>query len=92
VRGTAFPIFAKHSPAIDRELATAHFRIAVKHLMMDTAKREGISYIGPAKLKGMVETVALNFPVARGVPVDDVYNDRFLFKLFAIEKKFQRDR
>ena len=64
-----------------------HFRIAIKHLMTDTAKREGIGYIDPEKMKRTVEFVSQYFNIT-GVSADDVYTNRFTPKLFPKEAAF----
>ena len=84
----ALNIFLKHNPAVDREQARDHFRIAVRHLMTETAKREGIGYMDPAKMKQTVDTITQYFPDAKGVSLDDVYTNRFVPKLFPKEKPF----
>lgn len=84
----AIDILIKHNPAVDRELATAHFRIAVQHLMTEAAKKDGVGSIDPAKMKRTVDTIAQYFPTARGVAVEDVYTDRFVPKLFPKGKAF----
>ncbi len=84
----ALNIFIKHNPAVDKDQARGHFRIAVKHLMTDRTRRDGIGYMDPAKMKQTVETIARFFPDAREVKVDDVYTNRFLPKLFPKEKPF----
>lgn len=84
----ALAIFLKHNPAVDRDQARAHFRIAVRHLMTDTAKREGIGYMDAAKMKRTVDTITQYFPDAKGVTPDDLYTNRLLPKLLPKEKPF----
>ncbi len=84
----ALSIFIKHNPAVDKDQARGHFRIAVKHLMTDMTRRDGIGYMDPAKMKQTVETIVRYFPDAKEVPVDDVYTNRFLPKLFPKETAF----
>ena len=84
----ALSIFLKHNPAVDREQARDHFRIAVRHLMTETAKREGIGYMDPAKMKRTVDTITQYFPDAKGVTLDEVYTNRFVPKLLPKEKPF----
>ena len=83
----ALASFLKHNPAVDPDQARDHFRIAVKHLMTDTAKREGIGYIDPEKMKRTVEFVSQSFDV-KGVSADDVYTNQFTPKLFPKETPF----
>jgi NitT/TauT family transport system substrate-binding protein len=83
----ALAIFTKYNPAVDPNQAREHFRIAVRHLMTDTAKREGIGYIDPAKMKRTVETVSQYFNI-QGVAPEDVYTDAFTPKLFPKEAAF----
>jgi NitT/TauT family transport system substrate-binding protein len=80
----ALASFLKHNPAVDPDQAREHFRIAIKHLMTDTAKRDGMSTIDPEKMKRTVETVSQYFDV-KGVSADDVYTNRFTPKLFPKE-------
>lgn len=84
----AVSIFLKHNPAVDKEQALAHFRIAVRHLMTDTAKRVGVGYMDPAKMKRTLDTITQYFTETKGITVDDVYTNRFLPKLFPKEKPF----
>jgi NitT/TauT family transport system substrate-binding protein len=83
----AVAIFSKYNPAVDPNQAREHFRIAVRHLMTDTAKREGIGYIDPAKMKRTVDTVSQYFNIS-GVAPDDVYTNAFTPKLFPKEAAF----
>jgi len=83
----ALAIFLKHNPAVDPDQARDHFRIAIKHLMTDTAKREGIGYIDPEKMKRTVEFVSQYFDV-KGVSAEDIYTNRFTPKLFPKEAAF----
>jgi NitT/TauT family transport system substrate-binding protein len=83
----ALAIFLKHNPAVDPDQAREHFRIAIKHLMTDTAKHEGIGYIDAEKMKRTVDFVSQYFNV-QGTSVDDVYTNRFTPKLFPKETPF----
>jgi NitT/TauT family transport system substrate-binding protein len=83
----ALAMFLKHNPAVDPDQAREHFRIAIKHLMTNTAKREGIGYIDAEKMKRTVDFVSQYFNV-KGVSADDVYTNRFTPKLFPQETAF----
>ena len=83
----ALAIFLKHNAAVDPDQAKGHFRLAIKHLMTDTAKREGIGYIDPEKMKRTVEFVSQYFNVT-GISAADVYTNRFTPKLFPKEAAF----
>ena len=83
----ALAIFLRHNPAVDPDQAREHFRIAIKHLMTDTAKRGGIGYIDAEKMKRTVDFVSQYFNI-QGVSVDDVYTNRFTPKLFPKETPF----
>jgi hypothetical protein len=83
----ALASFLKHNPAVDPDQAREHFRIAIRHLMTDTAKREGMGTIDPEKMKRTVEFVSQYFDV-KGVSADDVYTNRFTPKLFPKEAPF----
>jgi NitT/TauT family transport system substrate-binding protein len=83
----ALASFLKYNSAVDPEQAREHFRIAIKHLMTDTAKREGIGYIDAEKMKRTVDFVSQYFDV-KGVSADDVYTNRFTPKLFPKEAAF----
>src|SRR5262249_34060059 len=84
----ALAIFLKHNPAVDPDQAREHFRIAIKHLLTDTAKREGIGYIDAEKMRRTVDFVSQHFNI-KGVSADDVYTNRFTPKLFPNETAFQ---
>jgi NitT/TauT family transport system substrate-binding protein len=83
----ALASFLKHNPAVDPDQAREHFRIAIQHLMTDTAKREGIGYIDAEKMKHTVEFVSQYFAV-KNVSAEDVYTNRFTPKLFPKETPF----
>jgi NitT/TauT family transport system substrate-binding protein len=83
----ALDIFLKHNAAVDPDQAREHFRIAIRHMMTDTAKREGIGYIDPAKMKRTVDFVSEYFNIT-GVSPDDVYTNQFTPKLFPKEGAF----
>jgi NitT/TauT family transport system substrate-binding protein len=83
----ALAIFLKHNSAVDPDQAREHFRIAIKHLMTDSAKREGIGYIDAEKMRRTVEFVSQNFNV-KGVAADDVYTNRFTPKVIPKETPF----
>jgi NitT/TauT family transport system substrate-binding protein len=80
----ALDAFLKHNPAVDPEQAKEHFRIAIRHIMTDTAKREGVGYIDPVKMKRTVDFVSEYFNIT-GVAPDDVYTNQFTPKLFPKE-------
>ena len=83
----ALAIFLKYNPAVDPDQAREHFRIAIKHLLTDTAKRDGIGYIDAEKMKRTVDFVSQSFNV-KGVSADDVYTNQFTPKLFPKETPF----
>ena len=83
----ALAIFLKHNPAVDPDQAREHFRIAIKHLLTDTAKREGIGYIDAEKMRRTVDFVSQYFNI-KGVSADDVYTNQFTPKLFPKETAF----
>jgi NitT/TauT family transport system substrate-binding protein len=83
----ALAIFLKYNPAVDPDQAREHFRIAIKHLLTDTAKRDGIGYIDAEKMKRTVDFVSQSFNV-KGVSTDDVYTNQFIPKLFPKETPF----
>ena len=73
--------------AVDPDQAKGHFRLAIRHIMTDTAKREGIGYIDPEKMKRTVDFVSQYFNIT-GVSAADVYTNRFTPKLFPKEVAF----
>lgn len=83
----ALASFLKYNPAINPEQAREHLRIAIAHIMTDTAKREGIGYIDPEKMKRTVQFVSEYFDV-QGVSANDVYTNAFTPKLFPKEAAF----
>jgi len=83
----ALAIFLKYNPAVDPDQAREHFRIAIKHLLTDTAKRDGIGYIDAEKMKRTIDFVSQSFNV-KGVSADDVYTNQFTPKLFPKETPF----
>jgi NitT/TauT family transport system substrate-binding protein len=83
----ALDIFLKHNAAVDPEQAREHFRIAIKHIMTDTARQQGIGYIDPAKMKRTVDFVSEYFNIT-GISPDDVYTNQFTPKLLPKEAAF----
>ena len=83
----ALASFLKYNPAINPEQAREHLRIAIAHIMTDTAKREGIGYIDPEKMKRTVQLVSEYFDV-QGVSADDLYTNAFTPKLFPKQAAF----
>lgn len=83
----ALAIFDRDNPAVNPDQAKAVFRIAVASIMSDTAKREGMGYIDPVKMKRTVDLVSKYFHVG-GVAPDDVYTNQFTPKLFPELKPF----
>lgn len=83
----ALDIFLKHNAAVDPEQAREHFRIAIRHIMTDTAKQKGIGYIDPAKMKNTADFVSEYFNIT-GILPDDVYTNQFTPKLFPKEAAF----
>ncbi len=83
----ALAIFVKANPAVNPDQAREHFRIAIDHIMTETASREGIGYIDPAKMKHTVEFVSEYFNI-KGVAPDDVYTNAFTPKLLPKKAPF----
>ena len=78
----ALKIFLKHNPAIDAKLARAHWEICVDHLLVPEAKEQGIGFMTRERVAYARDllTRLMNLPTA--VPVEDLYDIRFLPKLF----------
>jgi NitT/TauT family transport system substrate-binding protein len=83
----ALRIFLKHNPAVDPEQARDHFRMAVRHLMTDTAKQKGVGYMEADKMQRTVDVVGTYFD-AKGIKPEDIYTGRFLPRIMATEKAF----
>lgn len=83
----ALAIFDKDNPAVNPDQAKAHFRIAVDSIMTDTARRKGLGYIEPGKMKRTVDLVSKYFNI-KGIAPEDVYTNQFTPKLFPKQTPF----
>ena len=82
----ATDIFVRHNPAISRELARAHWEIAVDHLLTPTALKMGIGYMTREKMEYTRDTITNYMKLPVKVPVEDIYTNEFLPKLFPKRK------
>lgn len=78
----AADILLRHYPAIKKELARAHWDIAVDYLLTPTAKRHGIGYMSREKMAETVRLISTYMDVKTPPALDEVYTNRFLPKLF----------
>lgn len=81
----AVKIFIKHNPAISPELARKHFDIAVEHLMTPTAKKEGIGHMTRDRMVFTNDLITEHMHLPKKTPVEEVYTNEFLPKLFPKE-------
>lgn len=78
----ATDIFVKAHPATSRDLARAHWEVAVDHLMTETAKKFGIGYMSRDKMEYTRATTVKYMSVQLDFPVEDSFTNEFLAKLF----------
>jgi len=79
-------IFVRHNPAISPELARAHWEIAVDHLLTPTALKMGIGYMTREKMEYTRDTITNYMKLPVKVPVEEIYTNEFLPKLFPKRK------
>jgi NitT/TauT family transport system substrate-binding protein len=78
----ALRIFIKHNPAIDPKLARAHWEIAVDHLLVPEAKEQGIGFMPRERVAYARDLLTRLMKLEKEVPVEELYDLRFLPKLF----------
>lgn len=78
----AVKIFIKHNPAISPDLARKHFDIAVEHLLTPTARHEGIGHMTRDRMVFTNDLITEHMNLPKKTPVEDVYTNEFLPKLF----------
>ncbi|MBI2370532.1 MAG: ABC transporter substrate-binding protein [Deltaproteobacteria bacterium] len=79
-------LFVRHQPTISRDLAMAHWQIAVDHLMTATAVKMGIGYMTREKMERTRDLITETMKLPVKVPVEDLYTNEFLPKLFPRRK------
>lgn len=80
--GEAVDILLRHYPAIKRDRALAHWKIAVDHLLTPTAKKHGIGYMSRDKMGKTVKIISTYMKLQPAPALDDVYTNEFLPKLY----------
>jgi NitT/TauT family transport system substrate-binding protein len=75
-------VFLRLHPAMNKKLTRQQWEVAAKHLMTETAKKNGIGYMDPAKMKKTVELVVKYGRDVPAVKAETVYTNAFLPKLF----------
>lgn len=78
----AIGLFLRLHPVMNREQTRLEWEVAAKHLMTETAKKHGIGYTDPEKMKRTVELVVKYSEKVPPVKAEDLYTNRFLPKLF----------
>ncbi len=78
----ATDIFVKAHPTTSRNLARAHWAIAVDHLLTKPAKKFGIGYMTQEKMEYTRATVVKYMKVKIDFPAKEIYTNDFLPKLF----------
>ena len=78
----AVDIFIKHNPAISPDLARKHFDIAVDSLLSPNALKEGIGHMTKDRMVFTNELITKHMKLPKKTPVEDVYTNAFLPKLF----------
>lgn len=78
----ATDIFVKVNPATSRNLARAHWKIAVDHLLTPSAKKFGIGYMTQEKMEYTRATTAKYMNKKIDFSAQEVYTNDFLPKLF----------
>lgn len=78
----AVDILLRHYPAIQKGLARAHWDIAAEYLLTPTAKKHGIGYMSREKMTETVRLISKYMGQKAAPPLDEVYTNEFLPKLF----------
>jgi NitT/TauT family transport system substrate-binding protein len=80
-------IFSKHKPEIDKELAKAHWSIAVDHLITADTEKNGLGHIAESKMKFTRDVIAEARKIKNVEPVSNYYTNEFLPKPAIIPKR-----
>lgn len=78
----AVDIFLKHNAALDRDLTRKTWVIVVDHLLTPTAQKMGLGHMDRKKMELTRDIVAKYMKLPVQVPVEDIYTNRFLPKIF----------
>jgi hypothetical protein len=72
----------KHFPEQDRRIVTGAWKITIDLLFDEDAKKNGIGYVGKEKMTYTRDLLTQYQEVGTVVPVEDLYTNDFLPKLF----------
>lgn len=78
----AVEYFVSRHPAVNREVAARHWAMTVDHLLTPTAKEKGIGFIDRVKIEYTRDVITEARKLKARVPVDDLYTNEFLPRLF----------
>lgn len=78
----AVDIFSRLHPDLDKSLARDGFNVVMNHLLTKTAKKEGIGHMTKEKMTFTRDTMTKYMNLKKTVPVEELYTNQFLPKLF----------
>ncbi|MFQ5914985.1 MAG: ABC transporter substrate-binding protein [Nitrospinota bacterium] len=80
--GEGVDIFNKYKPEISKDLAAAHWRIAVEHLVTPDTEMNGLGHIGYRKMKFTRDVIAEARNIKNVEPVQNYFTNEFLTPIF----------
>lgn len=78
----AVTLFLRFSPEFSREIALEQWKITVDLLSTPEAKKNGIGYMLPEKMKVTRDVISQALKLEADVKVEDLYTNQFLPKIF----------
>lgn len=78
----AVGLFSKLHPDLDKSLSRDAWAVAMDHLLTNTAKKHGIGYMTRDKMTFTRDLMTKYMKLKQVVPVEDLYTNQFLPKLF----------
>lgn len=78
----AVDIFIRHNPSLDREGARESWKITVDHLLTPYQRQNGLGHMSAEKMKFTRDVITQYAQLPAKVPVEDLYTNEFLPKLF----------
>ncbi len=78
----AVALFLKRHPTVKPELARAQWQVMIGHLLTPRAALRGIGVMTEEKMRRTRDTLAQHMPLPGNTPVNDLYTNELLPKLF----------
>ena len=74
----ALAIMKKGDPMMKTDLESVRLEIALSHTNTDNVKKNGLSYVTPARVQSTIDAVVAAYGIKAPPKVEDVYTDKFL--------------